>query len=94
VASVDFREDTAASENLMQRCAEIYRKLRNTFRFLLGNLHGFDPARDRATGGVGLGLAIAMRAVTLHHGDLRSENAHPGLRVILDLPRLAESPKS
>ncbi len=47
VASVDFREDTAASENLMQRCAELYKKLRNTFRFLLGNLHGFVPARDR-----------------------------------------------
>jgi isoleucyl-tRNA synthetase len=47
VASVDFREDMAASENLMQRCADIYRKLRNTFRFLLGNLSGFEPARDR-----------------------------------------------
>jgi isoleucyl-tRNA synthetase len=47
VASVDFREDMAASENLMARCAELYRKLRNTFRFLLGNLSGFDPARDR-----------------------------------------------
>ncbi len=47
VASVDFREDMAASENLMQRCAEIYKKLRNTFRFLLGNLNGFDPVRDR-----------------------------------------------
>jgi isoleucyl-tRNA synthetase len=46
VASVDFREDMAASENLMQRCAELYKKLRNTFRFLLGNLHGFVPARD------------------------------------------------
>ncbi|HEY9126282.1 MAG TPA: class I tRNA ligase family protein, partial [Acidobacteriaceae bacterium] len=46
VASVDFREDMAASDNLMKRCAEIYRKLRNTFRFLLGNLHGFDPAKD------------------------------------------------
>jgi isoleucyl-tRNA synthetase len=44
VASIDFREDMAASENLMKRCAEIYRKLRNTFKFLLGNLHGFDPA--------------------------------------------------
>jgi isoleucyl-tRNA synthetase len=43
VASIDFREDMAASDNLMKRCAEIYRKLRNTFRFLLGNLHGFDP---------------------------------------------------
>ncbi len=44
VASIDFREDMAASDNLMKRCAEIYRKLRNTFRFLLGNLAGFDPA--------------------------------------------------
>jgi isoleucyl-tRNA synthetase len=47
VASIDFREDMAASENLMQRCADIYRKLRNTFRFLLGNLNGFVPSRDR-----------------------------------------------
>jgi isoleucyl-tRNA synthetase len=47
VASVDFREDMAASENLMQRCAELYKKLRNTFRFLLGNLAGFDPAHHR-----------------------------------------------
>ncbi len=47
VASVDFREDMAASENLMARCAELYKKLRNTFRFLLGNLAGFDPARDQ-----------------------------------------------
>ena len=46
VASIDFREDMAASDKLMKRCAEIYRKLRNTFRFLLGNLHGFDPAID------------------------------------------------
>ena len=47
VASVDFREDMAASENLMARCAELYRKLRNTFRFLLGNLAGFTPATGR-----------------------------------------------
>jgi isoleucyl-tRNA synthetase len=47
VASVDFREDMAASENLLQRCAEIYKKLRNTFRFLLGNLNGFVPSRDQ-----------------------------------------------
>jgi isoleucyl-tRNA synthetase len=46
VASIDFREDMAASENLMQRCADIYRKLRNTFKILLGNLHGFDPNTD------------------------------------------------
>ena len=47
VASIDFREDMAASENLMGRCAELYRKLRNTFRFLLGNLAGFSPSSDQ-----------------------------------------------
>ncbi|HEY0163336.1 MAG TPA: isoleucine--tRNA ligase, partial [Edaphobacter sp.] len=46
VASVDFREDVAASENLMQRVSDNYRKLRNTFRFLLGNLHDFAPAAN------------------------------------------------
>ncbi|MEO6802673.1 MAG: isoleucine--tRNA ligase [Granulicella sp.] len=47
VASVDFREDVAASENLMQRVSDNYRKLRNTLRFLLGNLHDFDPATNK-----------------------------------------------
>ncbi len=46
VASVDFREDVAASDNLMQRVSDNYRKLRNTLRFLLGNLHDFTPATD------------------------------------------------
>ena len=44
VASVDFREDVAASERLMTRVSENYRKLRNTLRFLLSNLDDFDPA--------------------------------------------------
>ena len=43
VASVDFREDVKASENLMQRLSDNYRKLRNTLRFLLSNLYDFDP---------------------------------------------------
>jgi isoleucyl-tRNA synthetase len=46
VASVDFREDVAASENLMQRVSDNYRKLRNTLRFLLSNLYDFDPATN------------------------------------------------
>jgi isoleucyl-tRNA synthetase len=46
VASVDFREDVRASENLMTRVAENYRKIRNTFRYILGNLNGFSPAQD------------------------------------------------
>jgi isoleucyl-tRNA synthetase len=46
VASVDFREDVTCSEALMQRIADNYRKIRNTFRYILGNLHEFDPQRD------------------------------------------------
>ena len=46
VASVDFREDVVGSENLMQRVAENYRKIRNTFRYILSNLYDFDPLRD------------------------------------------------
>jgi two-component system sensor histidine kinase CpxA len=45
-----------------------------------------DDSRDSSTGGVGLGLAIAMRAVGLHHGRVWAENARPGLRVLIELP--------
>ena len=48
VASVDFREDVMASDELMQRVAESYRKIRNTFRYILGNLatRDFEIIRD------------------------------------------------
>jgi isoleucyl-tRNA synthetase len=46
VASVDFREDVVLSEQILERLSEAYRKLRNTFRYCLGNLYDFDPARD------------------------------------------------
>ncbi len=49
VASVDFREDVVGSEALMLRIAENYRKIRNTFRYILGNLGDFDPAKDPVT---------------------------------------------
>ena len=42
--------------------------------------------RDRASGGIGLGLAIARRAIELHKGAIRARNAHPGLEVELELP--------
>ncbi len=42
--------------------------------------------RSRASGGIGLGLSIARRAVELHSGRIVARNAHPGLRVSIDLP--------
>ena len=45
-ASVDFREDVVGSEALMQRVGENYKKIRNTFRYILSNLYDFDPKTD------------------------------------------------
>jgi isoleucyl-tRNA synthetase len=45
-ASVDFTEDVRLSDVILQRLSEAYRKLRNTFRYALGNLHDFDPVTD------------------------------------------------
>ncbi len=46
VCGIDFLEDMRMSEEVLARNAEAYRKVRNTFRYLLGNLNEFDPARD------------------------------------------------
>jgi isoleucyl-tRNA synthetase len=45
-ASSDYFEDMRCSEEILQRVTDGYRKLRNTARYALGNLDGFDPARD------------------------------------------------
>jgi len=45
-ASSDYGADVAASTEILERVAEGYRRIRNTFRFLLGNVYDFDPARD------------------------------------------------
>ncbi|MGO9011182.1 MAG: isoleucine--tRNA ligase [Bryobacteraceae bacterium] len=49
-ASVEFSEDVRLSETILTRLVDAYRKLRNTFRYLLGNLHDFDPQKDRLPG--------------------------------------------
>ena len=47
VAAEDYTEDIRLSSLILDRLADAYRRIRNTFRFLLGNLSDFDPARDR-----------------------------------------------
>jgi isoleucyl-tRNA synthetase len=46
VASQDYHADLRMSDRVMEQLAEAYRKLRNTFRFALGNLYDFDPDAD------------------------------------------------
>jgi isoleucyl-tRNA synthetase len=50
-SSVDFSEDVRMSETIQTRLTDAYRKLRNTFRYMLGNLNGFDPATDQVPAG-------------------------------------------
>jgi len=46
VAATDYREEMRISEEILNGFVEAYRRVRNTARFLLGNLYDFDPARD------------------------------------------------
>jgi signal transduction histidine kinase len=45
-----------------------------------------DDSRNDSTGGIGLGLAIAHRAINVHNGRLTAVNANPGLKVQIELP--------
>jgi len=45
-----------------------------------------DDSRTEKTGGIGLGLAIAERAIRVHNGNVWAENGHPGLHVYIELP--------
>lgn len=47
VASVDYQSDVRISHAILKQVSEVYRKIRNTFRFLLGNLADFDPNNDQ-----------------------------------------------
>ena len=47
VSATDYANEISVSDEILKRMAESYRRMRNTVRFLLGNLHGFDPKRDR-----------------------------------------------
>lgn len=44
IASADYRNEMSLSQEILKRTADAYRRIRNTARFLLGNLAGFDPA--------------------------------------------------
>ncbi|MEI4803021.1 isoleucine--tRNA ligase [Bacillus sp. FJAT-51639] len=46
VSSVDYQSDVRISDDILKQVAEVYRKIRNTFRFLLGNLADFEPSKD------------------------------------------------
>jgi isoleucyl-tRNA synthetase len=48
VAATDYANEMSVSDEILKRMADSYRRMRNTLRFLLGNLHGFDPTAHAA----------------------------------------------
>ena len=52
IAATDYANEMSVSDEILKRMADSYRRMRNTLRFLLGNLHGFDPERARGCPGM------------------------------------------
>ncbi len=46
VAATDYRAEMSVSDEILKRTADVYRRLRNTARYLLANLNGFEPTKD------------------------------------------------
>jgi len=86
---------TAVLVSLTQRGAEVGITVRDhgpgvpepSLERIFDPFYRLDAHRDRVTGGAGLGLAIAKRAVELHRGHIDASNASPGLLVTIRLPQ-------
>ena len=51
VSATDYANEMSVSDEILKRMSDSYRRMRNTVRYLLGNLHGFDPKRDSVATG-------------------------------------------
>lgn len=73
VAATDFSGEMSVSDEILKRTSDAYRRIRNTARFLLANLSGFDPARDAVpvANMIALDQWILARAAELQR-DLRA----------------------
>ena len=88
VAATDFANEMSLSQEILKRMSEAYRRMRNTVRFLLGNLYGFDPSQALPVGElVALDAYALERARTLHD---EVASAYQRLPVSPDLPEGAQ----
>ncbi|NNG63980.1 isoleucine--tRNA ligase, partial [Pseudomonas fragi] len=84
VASTDYSGEIAVSDQILQRSADAYRRIRNTARFLLSNLSGFNPATDILPAEEMLALdrwavdraLLLQRELELHYGEYRFWNVY------------------
>jgi len=89
VGSIDYRTDVAYSQTILDGLSEWYRKLRNTARFLLGNLRGFEPDVDtRAIVTLGVDRYMLARiddAVTRARAAYEAYEFHVVHRILVEL---------
>jgi isoleucyl-tRNA synthetase len=86
-SSVDFREDVVSSEKIMQGISENYRKIRNTFRYILGNLKDFDPSKNTVADSelesidryMLLRMAEASKGVRRHYEEFQFHKVYQAL---------------
>ncbi|WP_311971734.1 isoleucine--tRNA ligase [Pseudomonas baltica] len=84
VASTDYSGEIAVSETILQRSADAYRRIRNTARFLLSNLSGFNPATDLLPADEMIALdrwavdrtLLLQRELEEHYGEYRFWNVY------------------
>ena len=90
VASEDYRNDIRLSKEILTRLADSYRKVRNTLRYLLGNLHDFAPDRDLVPYEQLLeidayALSLMHRMVTQSRAAYDSYNYHGVMQQVVEL---------
>ncbi len=76
VASCDYRREMAVSDEILKRMADAYRRIRNTSRFLLANLAGFDPELNL----VPAGELLPLDAWIVHHAARLQEELREAYR--------------
>ncbi|MCG6201749.1 isoleucine--tRNA ligase [Psychromonas antarctica] len=78
VASTDYTGEMTVSDEILNRSADSYRRIRNTSRFLLANLHGFEPSRDLVAPEemVALDRWIVAQALTLQNDVIEAYNTY------------------
>ena len=83
VAASDYRAEIPVSDEILARMADSYRRIRNTCRFLLANLNGFDPIADSVPAERALSLDrwLLRRAAELHDALLEAYDAYAFHRV-------------
>jgi len=87
VAATDYSGEMSASDEILKRMSDSYRRMRNTVRFLLGNLHGFDPATDIVANEnmVDLDRWAMQRAFEMHTAISQAYDEYAFHRVYQDL---------